>query len=387
MEYETPNTPRTDPAITVESSEPQDPAPDSRRLRTAACRHRLRWRDLAFMLKFRLVYQVFFSVAALAVALGCLIDGGTVLRAGLGASDGLLILRGGVELALFPLLSVGPLAYLRLWRSPHRPGFAATWTHVFAWFVLAALLGLIADGREWMLLLVFPAYMVGVELRSLRGMLTDRSTCATDPTMPIALRLFTTEGERWPVTDEMRTALFGPRVVEPGFDSWRCPHALFWDDVRPKAKFEWTAWKASEILYWMGLTLTFSAMFVHDDRLIAASPIHLHPLAPLVALGVFAYVLQLANRAVHNGPLFHRGPTVLFVYGTVAHLLVAALASVMALELDRPYFWAVPVLALTQAYLVVALWVTQTPWSRCAAEPELHRTAQASLKPGRGAPF
>jgi hypothetical protein len=388
MEYQTPNTPRTDLPITVESGEPQHPASDSRRPRAAACRHRLRWRDLAFTIKFRLVPLVFFSVAALAVALGCLIDGGDVLRAGLGSSDGLLILHGGVELALFPLLSVGPIAYLRVWRSPHRPGAAATWSHIFASFVLVLLLVLAADGREWMLLLAFPAYMVGVELLRLRSVLTERSTCVTDPTMPKALRMHTTEGEKWPVTDEHRARVFGPRVVEPGFDSWRCPHALFWDDLRWKAKLEWMAWTAGEILYWMGLMLTFSAMFVHDDRLIAASPIHLPSAAPLIGVGVFAYLLQVGNRAIRSGgPLLHRGDTVLFVYGTAGHLLVAALAAVMELELDRPYFWAVTVLALIRAYLVVDLWVTQTPRSRCAAEPEMHRTAQASLKPGRGAPF
>jgi len=388
MEYETPNTPRTDPAITVESEEPQVPSPDSHRLRSPACRHRLRRRDLAFTIKFRLVILVFFSFAALAVACGCLIDGVDVLRTGLDSGDGLLILRGGVELALFPSSALGPLAYLRTWRSPHRPGFAVTWIHIFAGFTLVTLLGLIADGREWLPLFAFPAYMVSIELRRLRGMLTDRSTCATDRTMPMALRMHTTEGEKWPMTDEHRTAIFGPRVVEPGFDSWRCPHALFWDDLRRKAKLEWAAWTTGEILYWMALMLTFSAMFVHDDQLIAASPIHLPSAAPLIALGVFGYLLQLGNRAIRSGgPLLHRGDTVLFVYGAACHLLVATLAAVMALELDLPYFWAVPVLALTRAYLVVGLWVTQTPWSSCAAEPELHRTGQAALKPGRGAPF
>lgn len=82
------------------------------------------------------------------------------------------------------------------------------------------------------------------------------------------------------------------------------------------------------------------------------------------------------------------GMTWRYVYGTAGHLLIAALTVGMALELDRPYFWAVTVLALIRANLVVELLVTQTPWSHCAAEPELHRRERAALKPGRaGAPF
>lgn len=387
MEYETPHAPRIDPLITVESGDPHTPAQAASQARNVACRHRLRWRDLIFMAKYQFALHLGFSIAALAVAVGCMFEGGVALRAGLASDDLLLFALGGVELVVAALLTIGPIAYLRLWRSPHRPERATVVNYATAWILFLFFIGANADGREWLMLLAFPAYMVGTELRVMRRMLTDRSTCSTDLTQPIALRSMTAEGDRWPVTDEQRAWILGPRVVRPGFDSWRCPHMMFWDDMRRRAKLEWLAWRSTQVLYWMGLMITSSAMFVHDDQLLAASPIPLPEWTPILALLVFGYLLQLANRA-SRGPFLHRADIAVHVLGTAGHLLIAALAAAMALELDRPYFWAVTALALTQAYLVVALMVTQTPWARCEAEPELHRIAQASFKPGRGrAPF
>ncbi|MEV3935399.1 hypothetical protein AB0K52_05385 [Glycomyces sp. NPDC049804] len=388
MEYETPDSPRIDPPMTVESGGSRVLAEESHQARSIVCRHRLRWRELSFTSKFRTALYLVCSVAALAVAIGCLVDGGMALRAGLDSGDDPLILRGGVEVALFVPLVAGPLAYLRLWRFPHRPARSATAVHACAVLMLILLLSLSAGGREWLVLLAFPAAMVAIELRWLRRILTERSTCSTEPGRPMPLRMLTAEGTRWPVTDEQRMWVFGPRVVEPGFDSWRCAHAIFWDDLRTKAKLEWVGWAIAEPLYWAGLMLTFAAVFLHQDRLLAASPIGLHSSAPLIAAGLLAYQVQLAKRALRGRPLFHRTATAVYVHGAVGNVLIAALAAGIALELDRPYFWAVTALALYQAYSVIDLLMLETPWSSCAARPELHRRVRASLRPGRGgAPF
>lgn len=388
MEYESPDTPRIGPPITVESGDPLGPAPVSSRAQSVGCRHRLQWRDLSFTAKFRVALHLACSLAALVVAVVCLVDGANVLRTGFDSSDALLILRGGVELILFPLLMVGPLAYLRLWQSPHRPRTSTIVNDACACLMLSVLLFLTAEGREWMMLLALPTYMVGAQLRVLRRTLTGRSACSADPAMPIALRMMTTEGDSWPVTDEQRTWMFGPRVVAPGFDSWRCPHALFWGDMRRIVKLEWLVWAIAESLYMMSLALTFSVLFMHGDQLFAAIPNDWRLPAPFVVFALLSYQLHLANHAGRNSRLLHRGDLVEYVHGSVGHILIAVLAAVIALELGRPYFWAVTVLALTQAYWLIIHMVVQTPRMRCEAEPELHRIAQTALKPGRGrAPF
>ncbi|MEU6250974.1 hypothetical protein [Glycomyces sp. NPDC047010] len=383
MDNQTPESARIDLPITVESAEPQTPAAPTRAA-AAHCVHRVRWSDRAFLSKYATARHSLVAIAAFAVAAGCMAEGAQAMSAGLDSAADFQA-RFGMYLGLLAMfaattLAAGPIEYFRTLRSAHRPNRRVFILHNIGLMALGGFVFTMSPDREWLVFVLVPPVLMMQFLGALRLQLTERSSCAADPELPLVLRRARRGVQPEPATDEERTHSFGHRVVVEGFDSWKCPHMMWWRQLRRRAQLQTLLADGVQNVYLLGAIAVATALVVNDDRL-GIPELEGVGLIPFVLVAVLAVLNNLAYQAAIAGPHLHRAPMHVVVWSAAAYLLTASLAAWTAVQLDRPYLWAVVPLALYLTYLLMERTVTQTPASQCKARPGLHPRILAELKP------
>jgi hypothetical protein len=369
---------RIDPPITVEPAEPLTPAADTRPARGSDCPHRLRWSDLTWVARYSIARRTVFALATVAVAIGALLEGIAGLRDGLASGD---VFAAGLSLWLIPtaiVLTVGPAEYLRTLRRPHQPrqGAFALYNWAFAVLAIAVFAGL--PGREWLAFALIPPYTVMRELGRFRRTLSDRTSCANYPGLPMILRYMRKDAPAYPATDEERTWLLGPRLVEGDFDSWECPHWAPLSKLRRRVVAESVVLLNAVYLYALGAIATTAAAVLNLERF--SLPEMNEPVIWYVAAAGLALLNLGAYQALMGGTHMHRLDLSRYLSALATLALTAALAAWTAAVLDRHYLWATVPLALFLMYGIVRDIALYTPTWQCKSRPELHPRVQAGLK-------
>lgn len=352
-----------------------DPRPvaaqqESTAAQTTGCPHRFRWRDMNPIARYFTLERAVPALAAFPLSAFVLYQGAAVARTAAPEGDILPAAAGLMAMAVAALLAAGAVEYFRILRSLHRPNRAVQLLHGSALGALSCGVVYLAPGREWIALALIPGLAVASELRDSRAQLRDRSTCRTDPTLPVdieeGMRAWTGEWQRRPT----------PKPTTVDDESWKCPHFLVWREARPWVIAEFFVHRLVYLAYLGGVWMLLLAVLVNASAF--ETEFLDNPIKVLVLLlGVPSVLNLIAVGEWRSGGTLHRSPIGTYVWCAVAYAVTAVLAGWAAQVLDRPYLWAVAPLSAAAVYLMVWRASLSTDPATCRTEPGLHPRAEA----------